>query len=611
MTRRILYIIIGAALILALILGLWFWFFSRGAQEAAGPNGLFGSSGDRTDTSGGTASDQGNGQTPIPDYTASQPIPAGPDQGQASGAVWLDGSNAGSGSGGGGGGGGSGSGGGGGSNAGGGTSVQFVPTPINSFNSFNPEGTIYIALPQNGAGGGNSLISGLLGVAGGCVANFLATKATGAVASAIDTVTGLFKVQVTDSATHGNQVADSVIQCIVRGLARAAIQQITNDTINWINSGFNGQPAFVQDYNKFFSNVADQAAGSVIQGGDFAFLCSPFQLKVRIALAQSYARRSSAPSCSLSQVVGNVENFVNGSFSEGGWPGFLEFTTEPTNNPFGAYMYGQLLVNGRVAADTRNAQLKLSPGGFLSQEKCDLDANGTSIQDTCHIETPGSQIEAVVEKSVGTSIDELELANSIDDILNALMNALITKVLYKGLSNLGGSGSDSLEGTQDVAATEQANTLLAELQTRVSDAQSYASTEQGSAADVQAAQDNLNTLENCWLGSSSSKAKGQAAKAADQITSLEDDVALHNSRITAANVAIASLQGVQTQLLSASTMADVQAAASAYASLKAGGTLITPAQVTTAQQDRTTLQSQLASVNTNTQSQLQTCYAAS
>jgi hypothetical protein len=491
--------------------------------------------------------------------------------------------------------------------------VFFTPTPINSFNAFNPSGAVSIAAPPGGAGGGNTLINGLLGVAGGCVANFLVTQGTGAVSGFLGTALGFLsgKVQTADSTTHANQVTDSVLQCITKALARIAIQQITNDTINWINSGFNGKPAFVQDFDKFFGNVADQAAGSVIQGGDLAFLCSPFQLKVRIAIAQSYARRSTGPSCTLTQVVDNVQNFLDGDFSAGGWGGFLSLTTEPTNNPFGAYMYGQLLVNDRVAADTRDAERKLTPGGFLSQEKCDVDTNGTNIQETCKIVTPGSVIEDELHDITGQDLQSLQLADSIDDILSALTNALVTKVLYKGLSNLGGNGSDPLEGTQDTVATQQANSLLTEIQSRVADAQAYAGTEQGSAADIQAAQENLNTLQNCWLSSGSSKGDSEAENAANAIAQLEGQVSLYNNRIASANNVIVSLQSLQTQVLNASTLADVQSATTAYNTFKAGGTLITAVQVTSAQQDRATLQAQMDSTNAHTQNELQQCYDAS
>jgi hypothetical protein len=85
------------------------------------------------------------------------------------------------------------------------------------------------------------------------------------------------------------------LDCLVKSIAQAAVDQITRSVVNWINSGFNGQPSFVQNFNQYFANVADQAAGEFIKGSALSFLCSPFASQIKIAIAQSYANRNTAP----------------------------------------------------------------------------------------------------------------------------------------------------------------------------------------------------------------------------------------------------------------------------------------------------------------------------
>src|SRR6185437_15716860 len=158
-------------------------------------------------------------------------------------------------------------------------------------------------------------------------------------------------VPVKDLATNagvGAQVANQTVKnqisfagCITNVLAKAALQQITASVVNWINSGFNGQPSFITNYQQFFTNVADLAAGQFIQGAGLSFLCSPFKLQIKIAIAQSYANRGSQ-SCSLTSVIRNIDSFMSGNFSQGGWPGLISLTSIPTNNPYGAYAYGQI-----------------------------------------------------------------------------------------------------------------------------------------------------------------------------------------------------------------------------------------------------------------------------
>src|SRR3989344_3727196 len=93
-------------------------------------------------------------------------------------------------------------------------------------------------------------------------------------------------------------------------IAKLALQQIQKETVNWINSGFDGSPAFVQDLGGFLENNADKLAGEFIYGSDLKALCSPFALNIKIALSVKYLRKDPPARCTLSGVVGNVENFL-------------------------------------------------------------------------------------------------------------------------------------------------------------------------------------------------------------------------------------------------------------------------------------------------------------
>jgi len=602
MTRRILYIIIGAVVILALALGLWFWLFSGGGAKVSTTTGELGSSGNRSVTTG-TIGSTANGQAPVGSTAAtgvSGQTSGGTtgatsyvDLGSASpsGATWLDGSSAGI------------------SDSGTytlrGAGSLFTPTPINQVTDTSVYGTSYIpnTTVASSSGSGNNFAAGLAGVAGACLAKFTIGAVGGALGSFLSGISG--QVAVSDSTTHGNQITQLVLDCVTHALAQIAIQKITDDTVNWINSGFNGQPAFVQDYNKFFNDVADQAAGSVIQGSDLAFLCSPFQLQVRIAIAQSYARRNNAPTCSLSGIVGNITQFANGDFSQGGWPGLISFTTMPTNNPYGAFMYGQVDLQTAVGSKVLASTQELNNGqGFLSLK----DKNGK-------ITTPGRAIVGSFDATVQGQLNSLNVADSIDQIISALTNQLITKMFNNGLSNLGNgqNGYGASLSTEDLQAEGEANDLLSNMQTSVQYAQEYGGVEQGSISDIQNAQSNLSTLQSCWanIASSSQQATvdANAQAAQTQIDTLEGQVSVYNSKIAAANQAIADIQTIQTAVLSATTLAEVQTQETAFAQLQSSGELYTSTDITSAQQDRTTLQAQMTAINTDTSTKLNQCYA--
>jgi len=653
MNKKVIFIIL-AALAFALIIGLaWFWLFS-GKSAAPANTGAFGSGQNKpnsTNTSGASGS---NSSSVVP---AGGGNTAGNGTNGSSGGGSIGGSSGGtiagnngssidySGSGGSIGGvavvpgvdwvGGGSIGG-----LGGGQTTSYVPPTINQLNTGTVLGNPNIQGGTNieGNNGNNSLTAGLLAAGAGaalCTTGLLGGVSGAGVGVAADGVGAAAAVPVNDLAlniqtTYGNTLKssdtfrDNFLNCITRSLARAAVQQITASVVNWINSGFNGQPSFVVNYKQFFNNVADVAAGEFIRGSSLSFLCSPFQLKIRIALAQSYARRN-AQSCTLTSVIKNVDKFMSGSFSQGGWGGMLQFTTIPTNNPFGAFAYAQA---GLQTAQSNALGIKqqdyIIGKGFLSSQKevCKgVDpVSGQKTGCTMVTVTPGSTIADALNKSLGAGQDQLGLAKSFDEIVNALLTQLMVKTLQNGLSSVSGNQgyASNYYTPEQQQAQRDAEAMLADMQGKVVIAQQYGSAQQGSISDIQNAQTKLNTLANCWETASSSTSHTEAQRATARVNADNALAALHsydaqidlfNANITHANAGIAKLQELQTLVLSVTSAADVAAVKAAYNSALSSGVIITAADVTTAQQDRSALQSALASRNQQTDSELTQCYA--
>jgi hypothetical protein len=156
------------------------------------------------------------------------------------------------------------------------------------------------------------------------------------------------------------------------------------------------------------------------------------------------------------------------------------------------------------------------------------------------------------------------------------------------------------------------------MQSKLNFAQQYGTIQQGSISDIETAQNGLNTLENCWLSAAGNSnltdaQRTQAATTADSASStliaLNTQITPYNDSITAVNNEIALLEQLQTQALSVSSVADVQALQANYTSLQTSAPFITQTDLTTAQQNRTTLQAQMASTNQLTQTGLAQCNA--
>ena len=132
------------------------------------------------------------------------------------------------------------------------------------------------------------------------------------------------------------------LQAIAEDIATQIIQNLTEATVNWINNGFNGSPAYVSDIGDFLANTADQTVGQeLFNDPALNFLCAPFQLQVKLALGLSYSQPFYKQiNCTLTGAIGNVTNFINndGFTSSGGWSNWLQISTQPQNNPTGAFL---------------------------------------------------------------------------------------------------------------------------------------------------------------------------------------------------------------------------------------------------------------------------------
>jgi hypothetical protein len=328
-------------------------------------------------------------------------------------------------------------------------------------------------------------------------------------------------------------------------LAKIIIQDITSATVNWINNGFNGNPAFVRNSEQFFIGVADQSASTYLSESNSRwanFVCSPFSAKVRLALIQSYLNTKTQNKCSIGSVIKNWESFGTNFYGNGGWDGWFNLTQNSSNNPLGAYLEEKDSLNSSMNSKLQHYQNQLTQGnGFLSWETCadsgssgqttngsvrtvctvqsaTGSVNGQTIQcsapnycpvdDRCvqsiiqtykngqwvtgsgdtgsatvdtgvssqiancpsgktQVNTPGSVIEKQLANTLGEPLAELGVAQSINQIVGALLVQMVKSVVggsgSGGLSGLSqsSSGSSSLQSQLDPnssAGTAQFNT---------------------------------------------------------------------------------------------------------------------------------------------------------
>ena len=129
---------------------------------------------------------------------------------------------------------------------------------------------------------------------------------------------------------------------------KTLLAHITDSIVEWINNGFEGGPSFITDPQKFLLGVGDEIAGEFINGTEWGWVCDPFKLNIKIALSIGTGNFKRQKKCTLTGIIKNVDNFVTGTFKEGGWKGWFEISTNPNANPMSSFLSVKAELDKRV-----------------------------------------------------------------------------------------------------------------------------------------------------------------------------------------------------------------------------------------------------------------------
>ena len=276
-------------------------------------------------------------------------------------------------------------------------------------------------------------------------------------------------------------------------LAKNQLTSMTRYTMNWINTGFNGNPMYVQNITSLTNSIergileksisqlgnsnkaypyGSDFSRSMIRGyntgrtryGSENFLDSlTSDLAYFVTDKDSYFSDEPDTRTALQRAQDANNTFAN-DFSTGGWNGWLALTQRDQNNPLGFTMQASQYLADRITEQSQEKKDELyQNNGFLSQKKCVLwelyDENNEAVYDQydeiktsvskpntekypnsiCikdEIVTPGSIIKDKLSTYVNSPERQLELADTINESLNSLFSALISKFQNQGLSSL-------------------------------------------------------------------------------------------------------------------------------------------------------------------------------
>ena len=266
------------------------------------------------------------------------------------------------------------------------------------------------------------------------------------------------------------------IQSIGRLVIKMLLQKLTVSTVAWINSGFDGSPAFIQDPGKFFEDIAKNEIlqfGLEINNPELFPFGKAWMQNTATAFNKKFQDNAQY---SLNELIQSTtpeysaETFTE-DFSQGGWNAWTAMTQVPANNPLGFKLMADNEIQRRLAGTTQSTaetvrDMLEQADGFLGDQRC-VDPEGVTreqhnaalvkgekdgegnIVGTCkewEYVTPGKLVSEAATNAIGYQqnvyLDAEDLNDAVAAIVDALLSQFSSNIMEKGFANLGEQGID-------------------------------------------------------------------------------------------------------------------------------------------------------------------------
>ncbi len=181
--------------------------------------------------------------------------------------------------------------------------------------------------------------------------------------------------QGSETGFSSKDTAIKALEQVGAAIAGQLLNKLTESTVNWINSGFEENPQYVENAGSFFKNLADVEVKGVIDQIGYDAKNFPFGKGVAVSLIKEYVDGKGdlkdKTVFTLDKVIGpNYKDFST-DFSKGGWPGLAALIGNPANTPIGAYNIAKTELSNKINTVTQKVDKELTRGqGFLDQKVC-------------------------------------------------------------------------------------------------------------------------------------------------------------------------------------------------------------------------------------------------
>ncbi len=267
---------------------------------------------------------------------------------------------------------------------------------------------------------------------------------------------------------------ESCLDALAYTLSKQALSQVTNKTLNWVNTGFGGNPFYVRDMDSFLRSIEKETFQSYINATN-RIENQIIGQTVNNSLISIFSGRAipAVTRSAQNEVEKQYNNFSN-DFTKGGWASWLN-ATQGDQNPLGQFMIVSEQLSRDYAQKEQNTTQELTQGqGFLSQKKCVEYAQAPSVDDDYDFNlnadgslkclkyetvTPGSVIAEQTKQVTSSSIRQLEAADELNEVLGAFFDQLLNQLFNKGLQTLGRNSGDNFGNTLSGFGGSGSNTV--------------------------------------------------------------------------------------------------------------------------------------------------------
>src|SRR3989338_11465970 len=231
-------------------------------------------------------------------------------------------------------------------------------------------------------------------------------------------------------------IKENFLDVALKAASNAILRAMTNSVVSWIQGGGGN---FIQNLTGELQRQLDLTLGEFLNRLAGINMCGNIGAYLQIALRSPGSRAFSQKySCTISNIVSNLQNFFT-NFQNGGWPAWFHLSVTPTADPAGALIFAiddKLRLGGEVKDSLINNFL--AGKGFLGIQECqqvpdgdyNLETGEPTYYKQCKTTTPGATVARALEKAaVDTPFEQLVNVHEIQEMVNAILNALIQKVM--------------------------------------------------------------------------------------------------------------------------------------------------------------------------------------